>query len=334
MMAGLENDLFSLLWSEIDFDDHPISGGHVMEPEGEVEISVYDDCIAINDNRIEMILVRPDIIINNGTEGLKPEVVAASKAIVTGAEEPPPRHIIVLTDKPEVISNPPENVHSSTLPRSWISQKLAKSEYFEDLLSEPLISLGNPAPWRDDLWSWRQQLSPLFPGWTWHLEFGNKSDRLGWYIRAPGNTLFTVFLGWGGLDNGGFEGTGDEIIGIDKGLPGGDATGKHGFFLFERAPLDQLDRPDEAEPNRADHLRTQHLFSKTGILTNIANAASRGDVDLEFAEIISPVGGSGCELWPLVIGRCPSEFGVDEVGEWFCTLLRLLRPAIDYVSMT
>ncbi|HIA40001.1 MAG TPA: hypothetical protein EYN88_03855, partial [Candidatus Poseidoniales archaeon] len=114
-MPDLENDLFSLLWSEIDFDDHPIYGGHLMDPEGEVEISVYENCITINDNRIEMILARPDIISNDGTGGLKPEVMAASKAIAAGAEEPLTRHIIVLTEKPEVISNPPENVHSSTL---------------------------------------------------------------------------------------------------------------------------------------------------------------------------------------------------------------------------
>ena len=70
MMANFEDDLFSLLWTEIDFDDHPICGGHGSEPEGELEISVNENCIIINDNRIEMILAHPDAFHNEGIEKL------------------------------------------------------------------------------------------------------------------------------------------------------------------------------------------------------------------------------------------------------------------------
>ena len=323
MMPSLENDLFSLLWTEIDFDDHPINGGHGMNPEGEVEVRINENCISINDNRIEMILAHPAILRNDATGDLHSEVVMVSEANLASTQEPLSQHIIALTEKPEMIVNPPKNVHLSTLPLSWIGQELAKSDLLRNLIMNPLISLGNPASWRDDLQSWRQQLSPLLPEWTWHLEFGNKSDRLGWYIRVPGNSLFTVFLGWGGLDNGGLP-------------PGGleGQTGKHGFFLFERAPLGQLDRPNETEPNRADHLRTQHLFSQNGQLTILADAARRGDVDLAFTELFEPEGGAGSELWPLVIGRCPPEYSSSQVGDWFSDLVKLLRPAIDYVSET
>ena len=323
MMSSLENDLFSLLWTEIDFDDHPLRGGHGMKPEGMVEIRINENCIGINDNRIEMILAHSNIFRNHGTEDLELDVSVASGSDVKGVKVPLPLHIIALTEKPEIIVNPPENVHLSTLPMSWISHELAKSDLLRNLFTEPLISLGNPVSWRDELWSWRQQLSPLLPQWTWHLEFGNKSDRLGWYIRVPGNSLFTVFLGWGGLDN--------------EGLPGGGLdgqTGKHGFFLFERAPLGQLDRPDEAEPNQADHLRTQHLFSQNGQLSKLVEAASQGDVDLAFTEVFDPHNGAGSELWPLVIGRCPPEYSSSQVGDWFSDLLKLLRPAIDYVCVT
>ena len=323
MMSSLENDLFSLLWTEIDFDDHPIGGGHGMKPEGGVEIRINGNCISINDNRIEMILAHPNIFRNDDTGGLDSDVVMASGADVKGVKESLPLHIIALTEKPEMIANPPKNVHSSTLPMSWISHELAKSDLLRNLFAEPLISLGNPVSWRDELWSWRQQLSPLLPQWTWHLEFGNKSDRLGWYIRVPGNSLFTVFLGWGGLDN--------EAL-SEGGLDG--QAGKHGFFLFERAPLGQLDRPDEAEPNQADHLRTQHLFSQNGQLSKLVDDASRGDVDLAFTEVFDPQNGAGSELWPLVIGRCPPEYSSSQVGDWFSNLLKLLRPAIDYVCVT
>ena len=323
MMSSLENDLFSILWTEIDFDDHPLSGGHGIRPEGEMEIRNNENCISINDNRIVMILAHPNLIRNDVIEDLYLDIMSPSKTDVGGAKEPLPRHIIALTKNPEIIVNPPESVHSATLPMSWIGDKLARSDLLRNLLVNPLISLGNPVTWREHLWSWRQQLSPLLPEWTWHLEFGNKSDRLGWYIRVPGNSLFTVFLGWGGLDNGAHSA---------GGLDG--HTGKHGFFLFERAPLGQLDRPDEVEPNRADHLRTQHLFSRNGQLTILADSVSRGDVDLAFAEVFDPENDADSELWPLVIGRCPPEYSSSQVGDWFSDLLKHLRPVIDYVSVT
>ena len=362
MMANFEDDLFSLLWTEIDFDDHPICGGHGSEPEGELEISVNENCIIINDNRIEMILAHPDAFHNEGIEKLL-SVSENSRKVASAISEETSKqtsqHVIFLTERPEMISNPPEKVHSSTLPRTWIGDELAQSEYLRGLLSKPLSSLGESAEWRYDLWSWREDLSSRLPGWTWHLEFANKSDRLGWYIRAPGNTLFTVFLGWGGLEPRRFE----------QGVQSYDYSGKHGFFLFERAPLGQFDRPDEAEANRADHYRTRHLLGEAGQLTELVNAASRGDVDLVFTEILvstdwaSADAGAGAdagpdadagdeagagagadagsadavsepELWPLVIARCPPEWSGAEVGEWFGDLLRLLRPAIDYVSMT
>ena len=302
-MESSKVDIFSLLWTEIDFDDHPVHGGHGALPEGEVGITYNDKCIHVNDERIILTLAQSNNIVKSNPESLYIEITNSSGLSLK-------QHIIALTEQSETISEPPERVHSATLPRSWIPLKLADSPQFANFLSASLMKVGENQSWRADLWDWREKIAQIIPDWTWHLEFGNKSDRLGWYIRAPGNTLFTIFLGWGWLQD--------------------DKSDQHGFFLFERAPLGELDREDESKPNLADHDRTQHLFSDDGPLKLLTDKLRNGDIDLPHTEIVHFDSG----LWPIVIGRSPSGWSGDDVGTWFREILLLLKPSLDYVSMT
>ena len=52
----MERELFSRLWEEIDFDDHPLHGGHGSEPEGEFTFSQSDDSISVGDARLTCLL--------------------------------------------------------------------------------------------------------------------------------------------------------------------------------------------------------------------------------------------------------------------------------------
>ena len=302
----MENDLqsiFKLLWTEIDFDDHPLHGGHGLNPEGNVSIQSEDDHIHVSDERAMITLVHPSIIKAKDTKRIHRDVVNNAGLSLN-------QHIIALTENLEIIENPPERVHPATLPISWINPELRKSFLLGNLLDKPMEKIGESASWREDLWKWRKNFSKLLPNWTWHLEFGNKSDRLGWYIRAPGNTLFTIFLGWGWLKE--------------------DKSDLHGFFLFERAPLGELDRDDEHDPNVADKNRTEFLFSEDGHLNKLNVSISNGKVIFDHAEIIHFESG----LWPLVMGRAPANWDESEVTLWFHEMLSMLQPSIDYVSMT
>ena len=45
----MERDLFARLWEEIDFDDHPLSGGHQPEPDGELNVKMTPNSIRLED---------------------------------------------------------------------------------------------------------------------------------------------------------------------------------------------------------------------------------------------------------------------------------------------
>ena len=302
-MSGLDLDLFALVWTEIDFDEHPINGGHGMQPEGELNIIVDENCIVINDKRISVAITTSNYLAKCGTGELLVLMGEASNSDL-------PQHIIALTEEGEVITNGAESLQISSLPRAWIPNKLAISPYLSHLLSQPLEKLGHSAKWRDDLWAWRERFAPLLQNWTWHLEYGNKTDRLGWYIRAKGNTLFTIFIGWAWLAD--------------------DASDRHGFFLFERAPLGELDRADEDEPNRLDVDRTKALFAEGGALRLLQSMLVNDNGQISGLEVISPESG----LWPLVMGRGEVGSDASAAGEWFSQILDLMAEAITQVSMT
>ena len=169
----MENDsesIFKLLWTEIDFDDHPLHGGHGMSPEGNVSIQSKDGHIHVNDERVMMTLAHSSIIKEGETKRLYLDSVNSSGV-------PLDQHIIILTENLEVIDNPLERVHSATLPISWITPELRKSSLLEKFLDKTMVKIGRHETWREDLWKWRNNFSKFLPNWTWHLEFGNKSDR-------------------------------------------------------------------------------------------------------------------------------------------------------------
>ena len=52
----MERLLFARLWEEIDFDDHPLSGGHGPEPDGNLTVTSTPHGIRLEDSRISFIL--------------------------------------------------------------------------------------------------------------------------------------------------------------------------------------------------------------------------------------------------------------------------------------
>ena len=105
--------------------------------------------------------------------------------------------------------------------------------------------------------------------------------------------------------------------------------------MFERAPPGELDRPDEAEPNRLDGLRTVALCN-----------ASRGALSLLAGEMMCAAEAraftlelpGNVELWPPSMGRWPLLHARSEssegVAEWAATIVEALQPAISTLSTT
>ena len=105
--------------------------------------------------------------------------------------------------------------------------------------------------------------------------------------------------------------------------------------MFERAPPGELDRPDEAEPNRLDGLRTVALCNASrGALSLLAGemmwAAEARPFPLQFPGDV--------ELWPPSMGRWPLLHGRSEssedVVEWSTAIVEALQPAISTLSTT
>jgi hypothetical protein len=52
-----QEDLFTHLWEELDFDDHPVDMGHSSQPVGQVRMRLIDGCLRLRDERIAFNIV-------------------------------------------------------------------------------------------------------------------------------------------------------------------------------------------------------------------------------------------------------------------------------------
>ena len=52
----MDRRLFARLWEEIDFDDHPLSGGHGPEPEGELLVTSTANGVRLQDSRLSFLI--------------------------------------------------------------------------------------------------------------------------------------------------------------------------------------------------------------------------------------------------------------------------------------
>jgi len=280
--------LFERLWEEVDFDDHPLSGGHGAQPEGELKVTYSSNSIHLEDERISFLI---------GSGEHADSIHRWTKCSVKMNNGPERMGVHRWSISPECLTKDLAN---------WVSQKIGVPEIIEG---------DSVTKHRELLKNIRHQLSPLLPEWTWHLEVDNKADRMGWYVRAPSSwcSLFTIFVG----------------LGWNKQL------NPRGFLLFERAPPGELDRPDEAEANRLDGLRTVALCNASrGALSHLAGemmwAVEARPFPLELPGDVV--------LWPPSMGRWPllharSESSED-IAEWAVLIVNSLQPAISTLSAT
>ena len=344
----LEIQLFQRLWEELDFDDHPLHGGHEVAPEGELLVTEQPNRISINDNRVRFYLYAD---INealadreNGLLHIEPDA----------RERPASVHL--LSASPELASLAPGRMglHRWSLSPTelgdtgcveWLEEALGFDYVFDEEVVEGSLSPKSlisrfdlsthdslrpdfsVAVWRMLLSSFRNEVEPLLPGWTWHLEVDNKADRTGWYVRAPAasNSLFTFFIGIGWR-------------------PGADLANVRGhtFVLFERAPPGELDRPDEAEANVADAERVERICAADGPLAVLCGepnwveeAVDGKSVPTKFQ---TPELRGKFELWPPEMGRWPLLVARAEIEEpnparWVKTLIQELKPTIDGLTI-
>ena len=284
----MERELFARLWEEVDFDDHPLSGGHQPEPEGELKVKMTPNSIRLEDDRLSFLIgdgidadsvhrwAVNDVRMNDGPDRMGIHRWSISPQCFT----------------PEI--------------RQWLIQKIGQPREIHGESVEDFRSL---------LATLRSQLEPMLPNWTWHLEVDNKPDRMGWYVRAPESwcSLFTIFVGLG---------WNNEIS-------------ARGFLLFERAPPGELDRPDEADANRLDGLRTVALCDRRrGALSLLANNM---DWVLQPQPCKLKLPGD-VELWPPSMGRWPLLHGrsesTDDIVDWATAIVESLQPAISTLSAT
>ena len=284
----MERLLFSRLWEEIDFDDHPHDGGHGADPEGEFTFTYTSDSIYVADTRLSFLIGNGD-----GADSIHRWTTES----------------VQMNEGPERMG-----IHRWSLSPSCLSSEL--SNWVIQHIGSPIESeLESVSKQRELLTEIRERISPLLPEWTWHLEIDNKADRMGWYVRAPNSwcSLFTIFVGLGWTES----------------------ISERGFLLFERAPPGELDRPDEAEPNRLDGLRTVALCNASrGALSHLAGEMMWASEARPFPlELPGDV-----ELWPPSMGRWPLLHGRSEssedVVEWSTTIVEALQPAISTLSTT
>ena len=284
----MERDLFARLWEEIDFDDHPLSGGHQPEPDGELNVKMTPNSIRLEDARLSF-------LIGEGSDADSVHRWAANDVRINDGPERLGVHRWSMT---------PQSVSPEL--RQWLIQNIGNPEMIEG------ESVEN---YRRLLRRLRSQLEPKLPNWTWHLEVDNKADRMGWYVRAPESwcSLFTIFVG----------------LGWNAQIPA------RGFLLFERAPPGELDRPDEAEANRLDGLRTVALCNgHRGALSLLAK-------NMEWALEPQPYKlelPGDVELWPPSMGRWPLLHGrsnsIEDTVDWAAIIIDALEPAISTLSAT
>ena len=281
--------MFARLWEEIDFDDHPLHGGHGPEPEGELKVTYSPKSIRLQDDRLSILL----------GEGNDADSIHRWRS-----------HAMQMNEGPQRMGEHRWSLNPDCLPpelASWVIEKIGIPSGDQEGVNSEIDSH------RLLLSRIRERLSPSLQGWTWHLEVDNKSDRMGWYVRAPPSwqSLFTIFVGLGWNEN----------------------VTPRGFLLFERAPPGELDRPDEAEPNRLDGLRTVALCNASrGALSLLANEMMWAAEPRPF-ELNLP---GNVELWPPSMGRWPLLHGRSEsqedVVEWSATIVDALLPAISTLS--
>ena len=282
----MERELFARLWEEVDFDDHPITGGHQPHPEGELKVKMTPNSIRLEDARLSL-------LIGKGNDADSVHRWAVNDVRMN--DGPARMGVHRWSISPQCFTDDLQQ---------WLFQKIGFPETIE----------GNSVEEdRRILRALRMRLQSMLPNWTWHLEVDNKLDRMGWYVRAPESwcSLFTIFVGLGWNDQ----------------------ISKRGFLLFERAPPGELDRPDEAEANRLDGLRTVALCNgHRGALSHLAN-------NMEWAAKPQPYKlqqYGDVQLWPPSMGRWPLLHGrsksTDDVVDWAATIIELLQPAISTLS--
>lgn len=310
---AIADELFALLWEEIDFDDHPIHAGHSPSPVGDLEVEYEPGLVKITDERIRFELYTDaEKLVAEWGEGRVADVDETGRPI----------SIHLLSERPTLVRPRPGRlgVHRWSLHRdwvggevwAWVKQRAGTTDRFEELpdfsaLAEvcvfPERSIHSTHCYERSVGAWRNSLREIrnkirneiwwysvdstdrnrLEGWTWHLEIDNKADRLGWYIRCPAewDSLFTIFAGYW------WNPVFPEVC--------------EALLLFERAPPGELDRADESDSNVRDALRTFELCHPDGALTALAEDpewAEKG-VPYELPEY------SGIELWPPSMNRWP-----------------------------
>lgn len=168
----MDRRLFARLWEEIDFDDHPLSGGHGPEPEGELLVTSTANGVRLQDSRLSFLIGDGDDAdsIHRWTESC-----------------------VKVNDGPQRMG-----IHRWSLSPDCMPEDL--SQWILERIGEPQPQSGESmTSYRQLFDQIRNRLSPMLPEWTWHLEIDNKADRMGWYVRAPSswNSLFTIFVGLG-----------------------------------------------------------------------------------------------------------------------------------------
>ena len=168
----MERRLFARLWEEVDFDDHPLAGGHGPEPEGNLTVTSTPNRIRLEDARISFILGAGD-----DADSIHRWTTCSTQ----------------MNDGPERMGVHRWSISPGCMPTElsdWVCQRIG----------EPISHEGESVEGhRELLEQIRTRLSPMLPEWTWHLEIDNKPDRMGWYVRAPNAwcSLFTIFVGLG-----------------------------------------------------------------------------------------------------------------------------------------
>jgi hypothetical protein len=169
----MEKALFTRLWQELDFDDHPYPGSHSPEPQGDLKFTTHDGALTLADDRISFRL---------------------------GVGEDGEKSIHRWTMEPTQMNEGPERLGEHRWSICPKDLGLTLSAFVAVKMGPPTVATGDSKlEERLLLGQIRNSLSPLLTDWTWHLEVDNKPDRMGWYIRAPEawESLFTVFAGLG-----------------------------------------------------------------------------------------------------------------------------------------
>lgn len=112
--------------------------------------------------------------------------------------------------------------------------------------------------------------------------------------------------------------------------------GVHGFLLFERAPLGELDRLDEAAKNELDVARTELMCGSRGSLTALARTEGARDDWAQQSEKIPLSLPGQVDLWPptlghwpLLVARSDVELLSAKLSEWFEQIIDELGPTLE-----